>query len=94
MAVATFTSLTARLAAAKADLAIRAANIATAATAVASVSAAAVGQETDAERVARLNTMLDITLGNFASAASVAQGETDNYRRAIAHDLFEIKGTV
>lgn len=88
---AALTTLGTTLTAVKADVATRAAIIASQATAVSNLAVTAVGQETDAERHARLSSTLTSTLAYMESALSVALGEVLRHRTAIANDLADGK---
>lgn len=89
---ADFSKTAADLAAAKASIATYVAEISPAAAAVAALSADAVGQETDAARRSRLDTLLNHELGVLEAVASKLQGKIGEARKILAHDLFEVKG--
>lgn len=88
---ADFTTLTNDLTTAKSDLATRATRVATAATAVAALATTAVGQETDAERYARLRALLLSTVGELAAAASALDGEAKRHCNQFRTDLVNLK---
>jgi hypothetical protein len=80
------------LSAAQAEIAAQVAALASAASPVAALAATAVGQETDAQRVRRLESLFNSALGDCESQASKLQGMIAGHRQALAAELFSQRG--